>query len=79
MPPARDLASPVLETVTSSREPVRPKAGSSAVTMTAATFFTFTVVGLTVRPWRDIRFVRDCTVNLVWSLSPVPSRPTTMP
>ena len=79
VPPARDLASPVELTVTSTRWPGLAKGGSSAVTITAATFLTFTEDGLMVMPWRAIKFVRVCTVNLVWSLSPVPSRPTTTP
>ncbi len=43
----------MLDTVTSRREPVRAKGGSSAVTITAATFFTFIGAGLTVSPGAD--------------------------
>ncbi len=37
-PPASDLASPIEETTTSNRDPFVANGGSSAVTMTAATF-----------------------------------------
>jgi hypothetical protein len=49
------------------------------VTITAATFFTFTWSGVTRTPMRVSMLVSPCTVKVVALLSPVPFRPTTRP
>ncbi len=79
VPPARDEASPLELTVTSTLWPGLPKAGSSEVTITEATFFTFTPVVGMLMPWRAMRLARLWMVNLDWMVSPVPLRPTTRP
>ncbi len=57
-PPASEVASPSEETVTSMREPLPTKAGSSAVTMTAAMFL---VRMLELRTLMPIRSSIDCS------------------
>ena len=79
VPPAREAESPVELTVTSMRCPGRTKAGSSAVTITAATFFTCTLPGAMLTPCRPSRLDRVWAVNLAWVVSPVPLSPTTRP
>ena len=81
MPPRRLPALPIEATVTSIVWPGLANGGSSAVTVTAATFFScgFTFGGI-VTPKRASMFLMLCTVNGAWLVwSPVPSRPTTRP
>ena len=93
MPPRRLLALPSDDTVTSIASPGRANGGSTAVTITAATFFNWMLVSADVplfdepADWLLIEmprfasmFASVCVVNgvcVVWS--PVPSRPTTRP
>ncbi len=63
----------------SSRDPLRTKGGSSAVTMTAATFSIFTCVASTTTPNRWRMFTSDCAEKTVWRRSPVLLSPTTRP
>ncbi len=79
VPPAREVASPVELTVTSMRCPGLEKAGSSAVTITAATFFTWMLAWGLLSPCRCRKLPRVWAVNLAWVVSPVPLRPTTSP
>ena len=65
--------------VTSSRAPGRANAGSSAVTMTAATFSTLSSSPGTRTSILDRMFANVCVVNSVCCLSPVLLRPTTRP
>ena len=72
---------PIDDTVMSMVWPGWAKAGSDAVTITAATFFSCRLVpGGRFTPICCSIDTIDCTVNGVWVVwSPVPSRPTTMP
>ena len=79
VPPWREVASPREETKMSILVPGFTKGGRSAVTMTAATFLTFKAVGATVMSILLRRLERLCLVKPVWSLSPVPFKPTTRP
>lgn len=92
VPPRRLLALPSEDTVTSIASPGRANGGSTAVTITAATFFNWMFDSddcelLEPAAWLLIEMPRFasmlasvCVVNgvcVVWS--PVPSRPTTRP
>src|SRR5579884_3191671 len=79
MPPCRLLASPIADTVMSTRVPGCPNGGRSAVTSTAAVLRTRIAVGSTVTPMRASRLARLCAENTVCRLSPVPFNPTTSP
>ncbi len=79
-PPASEVASPSEETVTSTREPLPMKAGSSAVTMTAATLRVRALALRTLMPMRSSIDCSDCSVKgELRRLSPVPLRPMTRP
>jgi len=73
------LASPMEDTVTSTLLPIRAKGGRLQVTMTAATLFTFVVLGSTLIPMVSSMLARDWFVKIVFDLSPVPERPVTSP
>jgi hypothetical protein len=79
MPPERLEASPTDDTTASIVDPVRAKAGSFAVTITAATFATRSWRASIEMPILASRLRRDWIVNWVCCLSPVPRRPTTRP
>ena len=81
VPPRRDFALPMDDTVTSSDCPGWAKGGSIAVTITAATFFNCRLVpGGRLTPNCCSMDVMLCTVNGVWVVwSPLPSSPTTSP
>jgi hypothetical protein len=67
------------ETVMSSRWPGLAKAGSSAVTITAAAFFSAGLMpGGKLRPKRDATPFMPC-VEYSRLSSPVPASPTTIP
>ena len=79
-PPCSDVASPSEDTVTSMRAPLPMKAGSSAVTMTAATLRVRALELRTLMPMRSSIDCSDCSVNgELRRLSPVPLRPITRP
>jgi hypothetical protein len=73
------LESPIEETVTSSASPIRAKGGSSAVTITAATFDTRTRVESTTIPSLASRPASERLANRLAGVSPVPCSPTTRP
>ena len=80
VPPCRFLASPSAETVTSIRVPWVPKAGRLPVTMTAATLPVRMVAPRMLTPMRSSIACSDCLVKgMLFSVSPVPLRPTTRP
>ncbi len=79
MPPESDRAFPREETATSKRVPGRAKAGSRAVTITAATLRAWTCLGSTRMPRRPSRPAIDWAVKATRSESPVPASPTTRP
>jgi hypothetical protein len=78
-PPARLLADPIDETVTSSAAPARANAGSSAVTTTAAAFLALSSAASTVTPSRVRSLASERRTTGELASSPVPARPTTMP
>ena len=79
VPPRRLLALPIAETVMSSFCPGLAKAGSSAVMMTTALFFSPGLApGGSCRPKREATPFIDWTVYSRLS-SPVPGSPTTTP
>jgi hypothetical protein len=74
------LASPNALTATSIRLPCRAKGRSVAVTITAATFFVFSLLPRVATPSRSSIATRLSCVNIeLRRLSPVPLRPTTSP
>ncbi len=74
------MASPIAETVASICEPDAEKAGSRAVTITAAAFLVFMSTSRTLTPSRSSMAAMLCLVKgAFFSESPVPFRPTTMP
>ena len=82
VPPVRLFASPRAEMLTSIRLPPRAKAGSSAVTITAAMFLVDSLVtwSRVFTPSRSSMPISDSLVNTALSsLSPVPFSPTTRP
>ena len=79
MPPSNESASPIEETTASNLLPVLANGVSVAVTITAATLSTLTAFSSTVMPILSSILTSVCTVNSVWSPSPVPLRPTTNP
>ena len=62
-PPASEVASPSEDTVMSMREPLPTKAGSSAVTMTAAMLRVRALELRTLMPMRSSIDCSDCSVN----------------
>src|ERR1700722_3579714 len=83
MPPSRLRASPTDETITSNCIPGRENGGRLAVTKTAATFLTCTVVCTTLggisTPMRARMLAKGWIVKRVWCLFAGPLRPTTSP
>ncbi len=81
VPPRRLLALPIEETVTSISCPGLVKAGSVAVSVTAAMFFSCRLVPGGNWMFSCVSMDRSACpvkgVEVVWS--PVPSRPTTRP
>jgi len=78
-PPRNDLALPIDDTVMSSREPSRTKAGMVAVTTTAATLRKRACLASTWMPRRRINARKDCCAKGTVMSSPVPFKPVTTP
>ena len=82
VPPVRLVASPSAATETSIRSPDTMNGGMSAVTITAATFLVSRLLiwSRVFTPSRSSMPINDSRVNTaLFSLSPVPFSPTTIP